>query len=165
MNEPLKFYKGNETSLPEEVEASSIYHCTDTGNTYLGTNIFATSIGRAKIDNEIIQSGEIFNDYENNSASGTNSHAEGCSTNAASAYQHVQGKYNIIDSTDTYAHIIGNGTADLTRSNAHTVTWNGDAWYSGGMSFDGTLVITNNVYGSDLPDSGVEGQIFFLVID
>ena len=35
------------------------------------------------------------------------------------------GKYNIVDSADTYALIIGNGTSDTNRSNAVTIDWNG----------------------------------------
>lgn len=51
-------------------------------------------------------------------------------TVAASAQQHVQGKYNLIDSADTYAHIVGNGTYSQ-RSNAHTLDWDGNAWFAG----------------------------------
>lgn len=29
------------------------------------------------------------------------------------------------------AGIIGNGTSDANRSNAHTVDWSGNAWYAG----------------------------------
>lgn len=75
--------------------------------------------------------GEIFNDIENNTAEGENGHAEGTGTAASSANQHVQGKYNIEDSDETYAHIVGNGTSDTARSNAHTVDWNGNGWFAG----------------------------------
>ena len=71
-------------------------------------------------------------------ASGSASHAEGYGTVAQSSHQHVQGKYNIVDATGTYAHIIGNGTADNARSNAHTVDWNGNAWYQGEIRTGGT---------------------------
>jgi hypothetical protein len=30
-----------------------------------------------------------------------------------------------------YAHIVGNGTSNNSRSNAHTLDWSGNAWYSG----------------------------------
>ena len=62
---------------------------------------------------------------------GSYSHAEGYYTKAIKAYQHVQGKYNIEDSGNKYAHILGNGTADTARSNAHTSDWNGNAWFAG----------------------------------
>ena len=77
-------------------------------------------------------------------ASGDYSHAEGFYVEAAGRYQHVQGKYNIIDedasgaALDTYAHIVGNGTSNSKRSNAHTIDWNGNAWFAGNIYVGGT---------------------------
>lgn len=70
-------------------------------------------------------------------ASGENSHAEGASTIASSQNQHVQGKYNIEDLNGTYAHIVGNGE-DGKNSNAHTLDWQGNAWFAGKLSQEGT---------------------------
>lgn len=70
-------------------------------------------------------------------ASGENSHAEGASTIASSQNQHVQGKYNIEDLNGTYAHIVGNGE-DGKNSNAHTLDWQGNGWYAGKLSQEGT---------------------------
>ena len=64
-------------------------------------------------------------------ASGVSSHAEGYGSKASSQFQHVQGKYNIEDKDRKYAHIVGNGAGDAKRSNAHTLDWQGNAWYSG----------------------------------
>ena len=64
-------------------------------------------------------------------ASGDRSHAEGYHTTASSENQHVQGKYNVEDSSNKYAHIVGNGAGESTRSNVHTLDWNGNAWYAG----------------------------------
>ena len=64
-------------------------------------------------------------------ASGNYSHAEGYITEAAGIYQHVQGKFNIIDTENTYAHIVGNGEDKNNRSNAHTLDWDGNAWFAG----------------------------------
>lgn len=70
---------------------------------------------------------------------GTASHAEGMGTIAQSDAQHAQGRYNVIhDYDDNYAHIVGNGNSDTERSNAHTLDWDGNAWYAGyveGMKF------------------------------
>lgn len=87
-------------------------------------------------------------------AAGMSSHAEGASTQANAAYshaegrrtiangvdQHVQGRYNMRDESveiigegGKYAHIVGNGTAESNRSNAHTLEWSGDAWYQGNV--------------------------------
>lgn len=71
-------------------------------------------------------------------ASGNFSHAEGYCTKASSKSQHVQGKYNIEDAASTYAHIIGNGTSETVRSNAHTVDWDGNAWFKGDIYVGGT---------------------------
>lgn len=63
-------------------------------------------------------------------ASGSNSHAEGADTIAKGDAQHAQGKFNIADTANKYAHIVGNGTSNTARSNAHTVDWNGNGWFA-----------------------------------
>ena len=82
---------------------------------------------------------EIFNDYTSNKATGLYSHAEGYKTTAKGDYthaegkgtvsiatcQHVQGLYNIEDTKNKYAFIIGNGTSDTARSSAFSVDWDG----------------------------------------
>lgn len=64
-------------------------------------------------------------------ASSWYSHAEGNHTIASGDSQHAQGKYNIKDTENKYAHIVGNGASDVNRSNAHTLDWNGNAWFAG----------------------------------
>jgi uncharacterized cupin superfamily protein len=70
-------------------------------------------------------------------ANGYGSHAEGNYTIASGIYQHVQGKWNIEDAEDEYAHIVGNGIVEESgraiRSNAHTLDWNGNAWFAGNV--------------------------------
>ena len=78
-------------------------------------------------------------------ASGTYSHAEGNSTIASGKNQHVQGKYNIEDTT--LAHIVGNGVNTSSRSNAHTLAWNGTAWFAGDV-YTGSTSGTNKDDGS-----------------
>ena len=58
-------------------------------------------------------------------------HAEGHGTTALTTSQHVQGNYNVVDESGKYAHIVGNGTSDAKRSNAHTLDWEGNAEYAG----------------------------------
>lgn len=70
-------------------------------------------------------------------ASGDSSHAEGSNTTALSDCQHVQGRYNIEDTEGKYAHIVGNGT-NTSKSNAHTLDWDGNAWFAGKLSQEGT---------------------------
>lgn len=71
-------------------------------------------------------------------APGNCSHAEGYNTKASSDYQHVQGKFNIEDAANKYAHIVGNGEDGNTRANAHTLDWEGNAWFAGKLSQEGT---------------------------
>ena len=71
-------------------------------------------------------------------AAGVYSHAEGWGTKASSRHQHVQGKYNVEDTATTYAHIVGNGVNDSTRSNAHTLDWSGNAWFAGDVYVSST---------------------------
>jgi hypothetical protein len=73
---------------------------------------------------------------ESTTASARASHAEGKGTYAQASYQHVQGKYNIQDSTN--AHIVGNGESADAKSNAHTLDWNGNAWFAGDVYVDST---------------------------
>ena len=94
-------------------------------------------------------------------AFGKAAHAEGLQTIASGQTQHVQGKYNVEDVLSIYAHIVGNGTADNARSNAHTLDWKGNAWFAGNISADGNMILSSNQYGDELPDAGNAGRIFF----
>ena len=71
-------------------------------------------------------------------ASGDVSHAEGVCVIASGHYQHAQGKFNIGDANNRYAHIVGNGEDDENRSNAHTLDWDGNAWFAGDVYVGGT---------------------------
>lgn len=67
-------------------------------------------------------------------AHGDYCHVEGKDTIARGYAQHVQGAYNIEDADGTYIHIVGNGEDTEYRSNAHTLDWDGNAWYAGKVS-------------------------------
>ena len=49
---------------------------------------------------------------------------------AGGQYQHVQGKYNVEDTGNIYAHIVGGGTRS-ERKNIHTLDWKGNAEFAG----------------------------------
>lgn len=120
-------------------------------------------------DYELVEGAEIFNDYRYNQAWGKYSHAEGSDTIAwaqgthaeglgtiaTGKWQHVQGKYNTEDQVDIYAHIVGNGTSDAYRSNAHTIDWDGNAWFAGDIKIGGDeyqddnakTVVTTDIIG------------------
>ena len=72
-------------------------------------------------------------------ATGLDSHAEGYKTIASGDYSHAEGKYNIEDTENKYAHIVGNGTSDTDRGNAHTLDWDGNAWYGGDVKATGKV--------------------------
>lgn len=57
---------------------------------------------------------------------------------ASSDYQTVTGRANIEDKECKYLHIVGNGKLNddysvAERSNAHTIDWDGNAWYAGSV--------------------------------
>ena len=58
-------------------------------------------------------------------ATGKNAHAQNNGTIAASADQTALGKFNVADSSGTYAVIVGNGANTNNRANIMTVDWNG----------------------------------------
>lgn len=116
-------------------------------------------------------------------AEGDCSHTEGYSTIAGSKYQHVQGKYNIIDNNDVYAHIVGNGDTDHiynsdgthetveVRSNAHTIDWYGNAWFKGKIRIGGDgqnsdnakLIATQEYVNAQLDNLDIDEKIAALV--
>lgn len=105
-------------------------------NKYLETDLtLQNSISLGRIGDIGTGSSAIGYEVE---ASGNCSHAEGNSTTASGENQHVQGRYNIEDTANKYAHIVGNGENEDSRANAHTLDWQGNAWYSGKLSQEGT---------------------------
>ena len=104
-------------------------------------------------------------------ASGDSSHAEGLETKAQGNNQHVQGKYNISDTTS--AHIVGNGSSYSNKSNAHTLDWNGNAWFAGDV-YTGSTSGTNKDAGSkvlatkeyvDSKTSDLQGHVIENMLD
>ena len=104
------------------------------GNNTTASGVVSHAEGESTIASGMISHAEGFNTR----AGGNSSHAEGFKTIASSESQHVQGKLNIEDTENKYAHIVGNGTSDTARSNAHTLDWQGNAWYQGKLTQDGT---------------------------
>ena len=55
---------------------------------------------------------------------------------------------NVADVDEKYAHIVGNGAPlgdENARSNAHTLDWEGNAWFAG--SVEGTALILKSPGG------------------
>lgn len=91
----------------------------------------------------------------NTIASGDTSHAEGSKTIASGNCSHVQGKYNIEDTENRYSHIVGNGD-DEEASNAHTLDWDGNAWFAGNVYVGGN----NQDEGSQLATKEYVDSLF-----
>lgn len=59
MLENLKFYKGLEANLPTyNIEPGALYHCEDTGNTYIGITttemkLYSSAVGKYSSDGSI----------------------------------------------------------------------------------------------------------------
>ena len=93
----------------------------------------------AKISNKIKVKNEdgTFEDIQISCIGQNGTTAEGIGTVATAKGQHVQGKYNIEDIEKKYAHIVGNGEENIP-SNAHTLDWDGNAWFAGDIKLGGT---------------------------
>lgn len=89
-------------------------------------------------------------------ASGDSSHAEGSNTTALSDCQHVQGKYNIEDTANKYAHIVGNGSSRDNKSNAHTLDWNGNAWFAGRVEGTNLPYVVSSKVLTTVPASDIK---------
>lgn len=77
-----------------------------------------------------------------NTAFGSSAFAAGSNTEAQ-AGQFVFGTWNVVDKSGKYVHIVGNGNSSGNAgspeySNAHTLDWDGNAWYQGSVLVGGT---------------------------
>lgn len=122
------------TSHAEGQSTTASEYCSHTE----GCQTIASGI-KSHAEGDSTKASNSFSHAEGNhtKANGESSHAEGSNTTALSDYQHVQGRYNIEDTEGKYAHIVGNGT-NTSKSNAHTLDWDGNAWYAGKLSQEGT---------------------------
>lgn len=97
-------------------------------------------------------------------ASGDSSHAEGYGTIASGWGSHAQGRYNIEDTEEKYANIVGNGNDHFGRSNAHTLDWDGNAWFAGdvfvgGSSQDDGVKLLKTGEAIPIPQTASVGQV------
>ena len=116
------------------------FFCSASGlySTAIGHNASATGQDSVSIGRMTEARGEFsYAEGVGAVAIGSNTHAEGYNTFASSDYQHVQGKCNVKDEHNVYAHIVGNGTVGA-ESNAHTIDWSGNAWFAGEIRVGGT---------------------------
>lgn len=86
-------------------------------------------------------------------ATNLSAHVEGYKNIALGDYQHVQGKFNVADSTKAF--IIGNGTATDARSNALTVDWSGNMTIAGDLTTGTTLNTMAQTVGAAINEISV----------
>lgn len=103
-----------------------------TAETTSGIQYFVGDVDTSSTNN----TGEIFNDYTSNTASGAYSHAEGNGTMSSNDSEHAEGKYNVSISSSTI-HTVGIGTSS-ERKNAHTITNDGKHYIPGIGGYQGT---------------------------
>ena len=94
---------------------------------------------------------EIFNDFENNIASGEYSHAEGKGTITKNAAEHASGKYNQ-SNKDTTIFSIGIGESKTNRKNAIEVTQDGDIYVNDIGGYDGKNTSNSKDIATYLPN-------------
>lgn len=107
-------------------------HAEGQGTTALGSGSHAQGLASQSIGDYSHAGGT------HSKANKGNSFAHGLNVIANKDRQFVFGQYNIQDTEDKYAHIIGWGWADNNRINIHTVDTAGNAWYKKDVYVGGT---------------------------
>ena len=143
--------------------ASAIYsHAEGSGTSASGQNSHAEGSGTVASGNSAHAEGG------SSVASGDSAHAEGNYTIAASSYQHVQGKCNVADANNTYAFIIGNGTADNARHNAFAIDWNGNIYVNNsatGVNVETLSSILNPISESEYDSLTTKDKPLYFIYD
>lgn len=146
---------GNYSYSHGRANLASATYASATGYKTKATGMYATTSG---VSTTASGSSSIA-EGNTTTASGDCSHAEGHGTIAQGQNQHVQGRYNIEDTANKYAHIVGNGTSSSAKSNAHTLDWNGNGWYAGKLSQDGTPTGDKDLTTKKYVDGKVAGIV------
>lgn len=175
----LPFYGGSLEHILDGIASGSIRTSNSTpedDNYKLGTDAFAEgketkasgNFSHAEGFSTTASAAYSHAEGRGTTASGTVSHAEGTDTVASGARSHAGGygtiakgenqtaigKYNVEDTSNKYAFIIGNGTSS-TRKNALTVDW------SGNVESDGKKLATEeyvNQNGGKIDTISVNGS-------
>lgn len=124
---------------------------TGTGSAAIGSSTEASGEGSVAIGFYARATGQNAVALMGGLASGLKSFAHGEEVEAAGKYQTVFGRYNVKDADNRYVHIIGNGTGYDNSgypdySNAHTLDWDGNAWFAGYV--EGTKLILPSPNGT-----------------
>lgn len=112
----------------------------------------------------------------NTIASGHYCHTEGTGTIAAGSSQHVEGTYNIEHKGFRILHVVGNGKSDTERSDAHTLDWDGNAWFAGnvyvggsgqddGVALASTMSVTTAEYQTMSMNNQLQESTLYMLTD
>ena len=95
---------------------------------------FSMSVGECShAENNGVSYGDYSHAEGSGTANGDYSHAQNIGTKASSLAQTALGSWNVEDTADTYAVIVGNGSSG-TPSNALTVDWSGNVEAAGDVT-------------------------------
>lgn len=75
-------------------------------------------------------------------AYGISSHAEGRGTIVHGNFCHVEGRFNKLDQSGQYAHVVGNGTENHL-ANAYTLDWSGNGWFAGNVEARSIILMSS----------------------
>lgn len=99
---------------------------------YYNNNWTNLSIGQNKLD-YVLNSGEIFNDYSNNKASGLYSHCEGSNNEALDAYSHSEGYHTVAGRSCSHSEgYYTTAGAENSHSEGYYTTASGENSHSSG---------------------------------
>ena len=163
---PYSHAEGTSTTASGEQSHAEGEGTTGSGNSSHAEGFKSTASGNsshAEGSNTTASGDTSHAEGNNTTASGNNSHVEGIGTIASGEEQHVQGRHNIEDTANKYAHIVGNGSSYYDKSNAHTLDWNGNAWYAGKLSQEGVPTEDKDLITKKYFDDGISSlpQISF----
>ncbi len=157
----------------ENSKASSDYsfvageNATASGGYSFATGFGATASGYSSFAagrSNTASGGYSFTAGGGTTASGGYSFAAGEGTTASGNHSFVTGKFNVQDTSNKYAHIIGNGPSGYSKSNAYTLDWNGNGWFAGdvfvgGSSQDSGVKLLKMGEAIPIPQTASVGQV------
>ena len=146
---------GNYSYSHGRANLASAAYASATGYKTKATGMYATTSG---VSTTASGSSSVA-EGNTTTASGDCSHAEGHGTIAQGQNQHVQGRYNIEDTANKYAHIVGNGTSSSAKSNAHTLDWEGNAWYAGDVQANNIPYTVSSKVLTTVPANDINNNI------
>lgn len=129
-NRALKeIYDDNAINLGRLTNTTKGYRSTTGGTGTTASGYASDSWGEGSIS-----SGNASHSEGSSTAKGNNSHSEGKGTIAGGNEQHVSGRFNVEDTSNQYAEIVGGGTSAINKKNIRTLDWQGNAFYAGNVT-------------------------------